>query len=85
MLYASALKPAETPLDINVIHYNMLHISGTVGFYPRHANQSLELLGKRIIDVKAIRTPVIKFSQLADAFSISQQSDVVKVGINIGE
>jgi L-iditol 2-dehydrogenase len=85
MLYASALKPAETPLDINVIHYNMLHVSGTVGFYPRHGRQSLELLGKNIIDVKGIRTPVIKFSQLVDAFSISQHSDVVKVGINIGE
>jgi threonine dehydrogenase-like Zn-dependent dehydrogenase len=83
MLYASALKPAEIPLDINHIHYSMIHLSGTVGFYPRHGHAALELLQQGKISVEAIRTPRIPFNHFIDAFTISMKSDVTKAGIEL--
>ena len=83
MLYASALKPAEIPVDINHIHYSMVHLSGTVGFYPRHGYAALELLQQGKISVDAIRTPRIPFNQFVDAFTISLESGVTKVGIEL--
>jgi L-iditol 2-dehydrogenase len=83
MLYASALKPADIPVDINHIHYNMIKLSGTVGFYPHHGNAALDLLNEGKMKLDVIRTPVIPFSNLQEAFTLSLQSDVTKVGINI--
>ena len=83
MLYASALKPADIPVDINQIHYSMIRFSGTVGFYPRHGHAALDLLNKGMISVESIRTPTIPFKKLIDAFSLSLKSEVTKVGIDI--
>lgn len=83
LLYASALKPSEISVDINQIHYSMIQFTGTVGFYPRHASQALEYLLDRRIDVEAIRTPCLPLEELEEAFHLSQQSNVLKVGIKV--
>jgi threonine dehydrogenase-like Zn-dependent dehydrogenase len=83
LLYASALKPADISVDINQIHYGMIRFTGTVGFYRRHAEQALKLLVEGTVDVHQIRTPSLPLQKLAEAFSISDRSEVVNVGIDI--
>ncbi len=83
LLYASALKPADIPIDINHIHYGMVMLTGTVGFYRRHAEQALQLLADGSIDASRIRTPVFPLAQIQEAFNIYGSPDVVKVGIEI--
>jgi L-iditol 2-dehydrogenase len=83
LLYASALKPAEISIDINQIHYGMIRFTGTVGFYRRHAEQALKLLAEGAVDVNQIRTPTLPLDRLSEAFTISDRSEVVKVGIDI--
>lgn len=83
LLYASALKPAEMLIDINHIHYGLITLSGTVGFYRRHAEQAIQLLMNGVVDVDQLRTPVFTLDEIAEAFAISGQDDVVKVGIDL--
>jgi L-iditol 2-dehydrogenase len=83
LLYASALKPADIPVDLNLIHYSMIHLTGTVGFYPRHAQKALSLLQEGKVDVGSIRTPSLPLEKLGDAFQLHNRSEVVKVGVDI--
>jgi L-iditol 2-dehydrogenase len=83
LLYASALKPADIPVDINHIHYGMIALTGTVGFYRRHAEQALHMLAEGIIDASRIRTPVFPLDQIQKAFALYGSPEVVKVGIEI--
>jgi L-iditol 2-dehydrogenase len=83
LLYASALKPADLSIDINHIHYGMIKLTGTVGFYRRHAEQALRLLGAGSIEVGQIRTPSLPLDQLPEAFQLNDRSEVIKVGIDI--
>jgi threonine dehydrogenase-like Zn-dependent dehydrogenase len=83
LLYASALKPADIPVDINNIHYGMITLTGTVGFYRRHAEQALQMLAEGAIDASCIRTPVFPLDQIQKAFALYGSPEVVKVGIEI--
>jgi len=83
LLYASALKPAEMLIDINHIHYGLITLTGTVGFYRRHAEQAIQLLAGGVVDVDQLRTPVFILDDIAEAFAISGRDDVVKVGIDL--
>lgn len=85
LLYASTLKPGELPIDINRIHYGMIKLTGTVGFYRRHAEQALQLLEARTIAAIDIRTPSLPLDRLAEAFDISNTAEVIKVGIDISD
>ena len=83
LLYASALKPADMPIDINHIHYGLITLTGTVGFYRRHAEQAIQLIMSGEVDVDQIRTPTFTLDEIAEAFSISGKDDVVKVGLDL--
>jgi len=83
LLYASALKPADMPIDINHIHYGLVTLTGTVGFYRKHGEKALQFLLDGIVDVDQIRTPVFTLNNISEAFAISGQDDVVKVGIDL--
>ena len=83
LLYASALKPADMPIDINHIHYGLITLTGTVGFYRRHAEQAIQLIMSGEVDVDQIRTPIFTLDEIAEAFSISGKDDVIKVGLDL--
>lgn len=83
LLYASAFKPAEMSIDINQIHYESIKLTGTVGFYRRHAEKALQLLDSGIVDAASIRTPTFPLERINEAFSIYGDTGVVKVGIDI--
>jgi L-iditol 2-dehydrogenase len=83
LLYASALPPAELTVDINRIHYGTITLSGTVGFYRRHAEQALQLLAEGAVISSAIRTPCVSLDELPRAFEMSQEPGVIKVGVDI--
>lgn len=83
LLYASALKPADLSVDINLIHYGMINFTGTVGFYRRHAEQALKILNEGSIDVNQLRTPIFPLDQLPGAFEIHNRAEIVKVGIDV--
>ena len=83
LLYASTTKPADISVDLNQIHYGMITLTGTVGFYRRHAQQALELLANGGVSANQIRTPSLPLERLAEAFALSGRPEVVKVGIDI--
>jgi len=83
LLYASAIKPAEIPIDINHIHYGIITFTGTVGFYKKHGELALKMLEEGIIDVNTIRTPSFPLEKIEEAFASYGRPDVVKVGIDI--
>lgn len=83
LLYASSLKPADIPVDINQIHYGMIILTGTVGFYRRHAEHALRLLAEGVVDPQAIRTPSFPLERIAEAFTRHSDESVIKVGIDV--
>jgi threonine dehydrogenase-like Zn-dependent dehydrogenase len=85
LLYASALPPAEVAVDINQIHYGMTTLTGTVGFYQRHAEQALQLLADGAVVASSIRKPAVTLQELPDAFEMSNRPGVIKVGIDISD
>jgi len=83
LLFASATPPAEVPVNLNAIHYGAIVLTGTVGFYRRHALRALRLLAEGKIDVAAIRSPTYKLEAIAEAFARYGAPDVLKVGLDI--
>ncbi len=83
LLYASAVKPPTIEVDINHIHYGMIVLTGTVGFYRRHAEEALDLLAQGVVDADAIRRPTFPLDDIEKAFALYGTPDVVKVGIDI--
>lgn len=84
LLYASALKPADIPIDINHIHYGMIKLTGTVGFYHRHALRALEYLDEGVVDVRTIRKPISTLEKIEEVFKLYGSPKAVKAGIDIG-
>lgn len=83
LLYASAAKPSSIPVDINHLHYGMITLTGTVGFYHRHGELALEYLDQGVVDAGQIRRPVFPLEDIEKAFHEYGKSDVVKVGIDL--
>jgi L-iditol 2-dehydrogenase len=47
---------SRPPIDMNLVHYNALHLIGTTIFAPRHHRQALQLLADGRIDGNALIT-----------------------------
>ncbi len=47
---------SRPPIDMNLVHYNALHLIGTTIFAPRHHRQAVQMLADGRIDGKALIT-----------------------------
>ncbi len=76
---------SQVELDTNLIHYKECFVVGTHGSAPQHNRKALELLKKKLLQVKDIITHRLPLSRLRDGMRVVERGEGLKVIINPGE
>lgn len=83
-LFASADVTADDlSISMNYIHYNMINLTGTVGFGSDHAQTALDLLASGIFDPGLIRNLELSLEQIEEAISYYGNGANLKVGLDL--
>lgn len=82
-IFAGTYPKKEVLIDPNLIHYKEIIISGTFGYTLSHCNKALTLIRKRKVQIQKIRSPVLKFEEIENAFNIYGKPPNLKVGLSI--
>ncbi len=70
---------AQTPLDINTIHYEELHIVGSFGSTKADQKLSLDLLEGKRINTRRIITHRLPLDRIHDALDLIKNGDALKI------
>jgi L-iditol 2-dehydrogenase len=65
--------------DPNLVHYNELTLTGTIGGSLRMFKECLSLIGKHEVDVKPLITHHFPLDRVNEAFKVAQQSNAFRV------
>ena len=83
-LFASAdVKADELTVSMNFIHYNMINLTGTVGFGAEHGEKALKLLASGIFDPKLIRNRELPLDRIEEAIALYGKGANLKVGLDL--
>lgn len=83
-LFASAALDADQLcVSMNFIHYNMLNLTGTVGFGRQHGEKALKMLASGILDHRIIRNREFPLSQIEEAISLYGKGENLKIGLDL--
>jgi hypothetical protein len=83
-LFASADVTAdELVVSINKIHYDMLHLTGTVGFSKEHGEKALALLASGIFNPMLIRNYELPLEKLDEAVRLYGKGAHLKIGLDL--
>ena len=83
-LFASAdVKADELTISMNFIHYNMIRLTGTVGFGTEHAEKALKILASGIFAPEIIRNKEYPLEQIEDAIALYGKGENLKLGLNL--
>lgn len=83
-LFASAALDAdELALSMNFIHYNMLNLTGTVGFGREHGEKALQMLASGILDHTVIRNKELPLARIEEAIGLYGKGENLKVGLDL--
>ncbi len=83
-LFASAdVKADELTVSMNFIHYNMINLTGTVGFGREHGEKALTLLASGIFDPKLIRNRELPLDRIEEAIGLYGKGANLKVGLDL--
>ena len=84
-LFASAdVKADQLTVSMNFIHYNMIHLTGTVGFGREHGEKALKLLSAGVFDINLIRNCELPLAKIEEAIELYGKGEHLKVGIDLG-
>lgn len=79
LLFGGLPADQRTPgLDMNIVHYNALHLIGTTIFAPRHFNLALKLLASGRIPGEKMVTHQFKLSDFANGVRLARAGEVLK-------
>jgi len=70
---------SEIKIDPNVVHYNELTLTGTIGGSLKMFKESLSLIAKNEVDVGPLITHRFPLSRINEAFSVAQQNSALRV------
>lgn len=83
-LFASADVTAdELTISMNHIHYNMINLTGTVGFGREHGEKALRLLAAGIFDPAVIRNRELPLADIEQAIALYGKGENLKVGLDL--
>ncbi|MDX7952105.1 zinc-dependent dehydrogenase [Lichenihabitans sp. Uapishka_5] len=80
-LFAGFSVGDSAPLDINLIHYSELVLTGSFGLARSHFERALDLIGTGRIDVKPFVTHRFGLPAIAEALAMAEQGAAIKVAI----
>jgi L-iditol 2-dehydrogenase len=66
-------------VDPNIVHYNELTLTGTIGGSLKMFKECLSLIGNHQVDVKPLITHRFPLDQINEAFKVAQQSNAFRV------
>ena len=66
-------------VDLNIVHYNGLHLIGTTTFGPRHQRQALELVASGRIPAGKLVTHRLALSEFREGVSLAMEGKALKV------
>lgn len=83
-LFASAdVRADNLNVSINQIHYNMINLTGTVGFGRKHAEKALEMMASGSFDYALIRNKELPLSRIEEAIAIYSKGENLKIGLDL--
>lgn len=83
-LFASAaVSDDELTVSMNYIHYNMLNLTGTVGFRKEDGEKAVRLLASGIFDYKLVRNIEMPLDKIVEGMNLYGKGANLKVGINL--
>jgi L-iditol 2-dehydrogenase len=83
-LFASADVTADKlAVSLNKIHYDMLHLTGTVGFSKEHGEKALALLASGIFDPELIRNCELPLERIEEAIGLYGKGANLKIGLDL--
>lgn len=80
-LFAGFSVGDSAPLDVNLIHYSELVLTGSFGLSRRHFERALDLIGSGRIDVKPFVTHRFALPSIVEALATAEQGAAIKVAI----
>lgn len=80
-LFAGFSAGDQSPLDVNVIHYNELIVTGASALTRRQYCQALELIASGRVNVGSLVTHVFGLEQIHEAFEAVESGRGIKVAI----
>ncbi|MDI7277418.1 MAG: alcohol dehydrogenase catalytic domain-containing protein [Anaerolineae bacterium] len=66
-------------VDLNIVHYNGLHLIGTTTFGPRHQRQALDLVASGRIPAGKLVTHRLALSEFREGVSLAMEGKALKV------
>lgn len=81
-LFAGFSKDDMSSIDVNLIHYNELIITGASALSREGYRTALSLISSGQVDVEKLITHRLSLDEINDAFNYAQNGDAVKVIIN---
>ncbi len=83
-LFASAdVKADELAVSLNYIHYNMINLTGTVGFGTEHGLKALEILSSGIFDPSVIRNRELPLNKISEGIALYGKGENLKIGLDM--
>ena len=80
-LFAGFSVGDSAPLDINLIHYSELILTGAFGLSRRNFEQALDLLAPKRVDVAPFVTHRLDLAFLGEALETAEKGSAIKVAI----
>lgn len=81
--FAGTYPSGDIPLDPNVVHYKQLILTGSHDYTPHHFTTALHLIQHGIVKVKPIISHVMPLADIAEAFTIVEKREGLKVIIKM--
>lgn len=83
-LFASAdVRTDELTISMNNIHYNMINLTGTVGFGREHGEKALKMLASGIFEPSLIRNRELPLERIGEAIALYGKGSNLKVGLDL--
>ncbi len=80
LLFGGLLKDHSKPgIDMNLVHYNALHLIGTTIFAPRHHQEALKLLASGEIHAEKIISHILPLSDFDSGIKLALEGKARKV------
>ncbi len=80
-LFAGFSKSVQAELDVNVIHYNELSVSGAFGLTRRQFRRALHLIASGEIEVASMLTHRFDMADISLALATAEQGTAIKVSL----
>lgn len=83
-LFAGFSKGMQAELDVNVIHYGELMVTGAFGLTRRQFGSALKLICDGVLEVESLLSHSFPMTEVVQAFSTAEHGSAIKVAITQG-